>query len=228
MIDSDALEKQLGYTFRDPELLRQALTHPSCPREMPSTDDNQRMEFLGDAVLGLVLAEALYHQYPEEREGYLAQARSVLVKGSSLAGLARKLSLPDHLRMSESEHNQNGHQRDAALEDALEAIIGAIYLDSDFSTVRRCVLDWYGDLGSGLLHRVASDNPKGRLQEWAQGSAFAIPEYSIIRESGPGHAREFVAEVSVLNRVEGRGVGSSKKEAEEEAARDALAKLPTS
>lgn len=226
MIDVDSLADRIGYAFRNPELLGQALTHSSRTHENPDLGDNQRMEFLGDAVLGLVLAEALYSEYPDEREGHLAQARSVLAKGAFLAKLARKIGLPEQLRMSEAEHSQDGHQRDAALEDALEALIGAIYLDSDYPTTRACVLDWYGDLRSGLIQRLQHDNPKGRLQEWTQANAIAPSQYTIVRESGPGHAREFEAEVRVPDRVDGFGVGSSKKEAEEEAARDALAKLP--
>jgi len=226
MDQTTVLAEQIGYSFRDPALLDQALTHPSRVPESPGCCDNQRLEFLGDAVLGLVLAEALFQAFPEEREGHLAQSRSVLAKGAFLAKLARRIGLPDHLRMSEAERNQNGHQRTAALEDALEALVGAIYLDSDFATARACVLSWYGDLRTGLLQRLQDDNPKGRLQEWSQAAGHAAPVYDITGESGPGHAREFEARVQILNCVHGSGVGSSKKEAEEEAARDALAKLP--
>lgn len=216
------LEQRIGHVFRAPPLLEQALTHSSRLQEEPHAVDNQRLEYLGDAVLGLFLAETLFHEFPTEREGHLARARSVLAKGDFLAQLARELDLPPHLRMSESELAQEGHLRDAALEDTLEALIGAIYLDSDYATTRECLLHWFGDLPRRLQQRLALDNPKGRLQEWTQANGMTQPDYCIVNESGPGHARQFQAQVSIGGHVRGTGVGASKKEAEENSARRAI------
>ncbi|MEO0795036.1 MAG: ribonuclease III [Verrucomicrobiota bacterium] len=221
----EPLQAKIGYHFQTPALLEQALTHCSCTQESPEITDNQRLEFLGDAVLSMILAESIFLQFPDEREGHLAQCRSVLAKGAFLADIARRLQLPEHLRMSESERNNAGHDRDAALEDALEAVIGAIYLDSDYQQTRECVLAWYGDLPSVLQLQLAHDNPKGRLQEWTQAQGRIQPAYILIGESGPGHAKKFEVEVRIEGQAQGHGTGSSKKDAEEAAARDALSKL---
>jgi len=216
------LEQRIGHRFQNPDLLTQALTHSSRLQDDPEATDNQRLEFLGDAVLGLFLANHLFHDFPDEREGHLARSRSVLAKGDFLAQLARELDLPPLLLMSEAERSQEGHQRDAALEDALEALIGAIYLDSDYDTTRQCVQAWFGDLPERLQQRLAADNPKGRLQEWTQANGLTQPEYNIVDESGPGHAKTFHAEVLIANGIRGAGDGASKKEAEEAAARIAI------
>lgn len=225
MADLHALEQRIGHKFSAPPLLEQALTHSSRLQDDPSAVDNQRLEYLGDAVLGLFFAEELYREFPDEREGHLARSRSVLAKGDFLAELARELDLPSHIRMSEAERSQDGHQRDAALEDALEALVGAIYLDSDYSTIHRCLLSWLGDITERLQQRLAQDNPKGRLQEWTQANGLAQPDYSIVDESGPGHAKRFHAEVSITGQQRGVGEGASKKEAEEAAARSAIEQL---
>ncbi|GHC00744.1 ribonuclease III [Cerasicoccus arenae] len=225
MTDTASLEQRIGHCFRNPSLLEQALTHSSRLQDNPDAADNQRLEFLGDAVLGLVLAEALYSAFPDEREGYLARARSVLAKGEFLAQLARELELPSHILMSDAERAQEGHLRDAALEDSLEALIGAIYLDTDYPTTRDCLLGWFGDIPARLQRRLTQDNPKGRLQEWSQANGMAQPDYTIVDEAGPGHAKEFHAEVAIAGVPQGAGMGTSKKEAEEAAARVAITKL---
>ncbi|WP_309397654.1 ribonuclease III [Cerasicoccus maritimus] len=225
MAEISPLEQRIGHQFRDPALLTQALTHSSRLQDEPEAIDNQRLEFLGDSVLGVFLAEALYQAYPDEREGHLARAKSILAKGDFLAQLARELDLPPLLRMSEAERSMDGHLRDAALEDAFEALIGAVYLDSDFPTTRTCLQGLYGDLPTRLEKRLAHDNPKGRLQEWTQAQGQEQPIYTIVNETGPGHAREFTAEVAVAGEVQGSGQGASKKEAEEVAARSAIKQL---
>lgn len=225
MAEASPLEQRIGHQFSNPALLEQALTHSSRLQETPEASDNQRLEFLGDSVLGLFLAETLFQAFPDEREGYLAQARSVLAKGDFLAQLARELELPAHLRMSEAEISQDGQHRDAALEDALEALIGAIYLDSDYATTCACLVLWFGDFNVRLSKRLARDNPKGRLQEWTQANGRDQPSYNIIDETGPGHAKEFKAEVIVSGETLGTGAGFSKKEAEEAAARSAIEQL---
>ncbi len=190
---------------------------------------NQRLEFLGDAVLSLILAEALFTLFPNEREGNLARARSALAKGEYLALLARKLGLPKHLRLATHERQAGGHERPSSQEDALEALIGAIYLDSDFETARGIVLGWYGDLAHVLRDMLNAENPKGRLQEFLMAQETPPShEYRTTEISGPEHRRQFKVECLVAGQPAGEGAGFSKKEAEEAAARAALLKLQNS
>jgi ribonuclease III len=222
----DSLEEGLGYHFRNRDLLERALTHPSYCQAGGKGDHNQRLEFLGDAVLGLVLAEELYARLPSKREGVLTRNRSALAKGAHLSALARDLGLAPHLRLSEAEARNAGRQRDSILEDALEATIGAIYLDAGFDTARAVVGRWLGDLQERLGELLGAHNPKGRLQELIQpqhGNGAIV--YHVIEESGPDHAKEFEVEVRILGVAHGTGRGSSKKEAEEFAAQAALAQL---
>ena len=222
------LQKSIGYQFRDEELLERSITHPSFfqqrSRSIGQKQHNQRLEFLGDAILSGILAEHLFKLMPSEREGMLSQARSALSRGTHLAELSRRLGLASCIRMSINEEQQGGRNRDSILEDALEAIIGAIYLDSDWETARQVILSWYGDIEGLLAEFIHQEqNPKGSLQELVQpmfgNNALA---YTVIAESGPAHNKNFQVEVSILGKKVGSGEGSSKKEAEEEAARVAL------
>lgn len=218
------LQKRLGYTFKDRDLLMRSLTHPSYLQEDPEAGpSNQRMEFLGDSVLQLVLTEALFGQFPEEREGVLSKRRASLTKGSFLTQMALDLGLDAVLRMSTSEIESGGQQRPSSLEDALEALIAAIFLDSDFPTARRTVLAWYGDLSERISGLASADNPKGRLQELVQpvhgNQALA---YRVSETRGEPHQREFSVQLFLNQNLIGEGRGSSKKEAEESAARAAL------
>lgn len=224
------LTSRLGYHFRDIALLETALTHPSLLPERPDlAGHNQRLEFLGDAVLQLIITEALFTAYPEEREGPLSQRRSALTKGGFLASLAREVDLADHLRLGGSEIQSGGQHRDAALEDAYEAVIGAMYLDSDYATVRRVVLALYGPLPARLDRTVEQENPKGRLQEKIQPRhGNQAVRYEVIHVAGEDHQREYEAVVLILDQPRGRGRGTSKKTAEEAAARAALAELEKS
>lgn len=220
------LEKVVGYCFRDRSLLVCSMTHSSLVFNRHALRHNQRMEFLGDAVLGMVLAEKLFHLLPSKREGDLTRNRSILVSGARLSKMARVLRIPDFVMMSEGEFNNGGCERDSILEDAFEALIAGIYLDSDYPTARECIMRWYGDLKPLLLHLVERHNPKGSLQEKLQPllGNNAI-EYRVSNVEGPDHQREFDVEVRVEGRVWGLGHGSSKKEAEEMAALQALEKL---
>lgn len=219
-----ALEARLGYAFRTPGLLQRALTHPSFIQQHPTGGEhNQRLEFLGDAVLGLILAEKLFEILPTTREGVLTRNRSALVKGVQLAALAQQLDLPRHLRLSQAELQQGGHERESTLEDAFEALVGAIYLDSDYATARSVVLGWYGDLLTRLADLLETHNPKGQLQELVQPTlGNEAISYEVVGESGPDHAKRFHVAVEVAGRRVGEGMGPSKKEAEENAARAAL------
>ncbi len=220
-----SFQQNIGYTFREGELLERALTHPSLLSEA-SGPHNQRLEFLGDSVLALILAEQLFKLFPGEREGHLARARSALAKGEYLAGIARELGLPAVLRLSEQEEKAGGRERSSSLEDALEAVVAAIYLDSDFQTARRVVLPWYGDIAALTEQLLCEDNPKGRLQELVQGTNPETPiAYELVHSDGPDHAKTFIMELRIGGKVCGMGQGRSKKDAEENAAREALIKL---
>lgn len=223
------LEERIGYVFRRVELVRQALTHPSAFSEVQLTSaeaaarHNQRLEFLGDAVLGLIIGEALYTALPGEREGKLATARAALICGEFLTRLARRLGLPEVLILSSSEEQAGGREKPSILEDALEAIVGAIYRDSDYPTVRAVVLGWYGDLESALASALRDYNPKGLLNEYAQKSmGNNALEYRLKSHEGKPPHEHFTVEVLVAGDVKGTGTGSSRRQAEEQAARDAL------
>jgi ribonuclease-3 len=222
-----ALQARLGYKFRRRELLDEALTHPSyAQQERHRVPHNQRLEFLGDAVLNLVLAERLFQDLPGEREGALARARSALGKGELLAALARKLGLPACLRLADGDIEAGGREWASSQEDAFEALIGAVFLDSDYPTARDTVLGWFGDLNELRTELLSGDNPKGRLQEWlAERGLGRALKYGLASTSGPDHAKVFRVELTVQDELLGEGEGRSKKEAEEVAARAALTRL---
>jgi ribonuclease-3 len=223
----DQLEQRLGYAFRDPRLLACALTHTSYLQDHPAAGPgNQRLEFLGDSVLQLILSEALFQLYPAEREGALSKRRATLTKGQFLSLLARDLGLDAGLRLGQSEEQTGGRQRASILEDAFEALVGAIYLDSDFATVRRVVLERYGPLTERLALLLGEENPKGRLQELIQpGHGNRALRYQVTRAIGAPHEREYEVAVHLHDQLLGTGRGSSKKLAEESAARAALITL---
>jgi ribonuclease III len=222
-----ALQKRLGYTFRRPELLTEALTHASYLQEHPQSGaHNQRLEFLGDSVLHFILTDALYREYPADREGVLSRRRAALSKGAFLSQLAQDLGLSAGLRLSSSEDDAGGRDRASILEDACEAVVGAIYLDTDLPTVQRVVLAWYGPIAQRLAALEDAENPKGRLQELIQPvHGNNALRYEVTDATGPKHARQFEVSVYLLDRKLGAGNGSSKKHAEEEAARVALGVL---
>jgi len=221
---SDALQSRLGHAFRDRALLESALTHTSYLQDHPGgAASNQRLEFLGDAVLQLIITEALYAAYPAEREGALSKRRAALTKGSFLVGLAREIGLPECLRLGAAEAAAGGSGKASALEDAFEALVGAVYLDSDLPAVRRVVLGLYGDLAARLAPLEDADNPKGRLQEMIQPEhGNDALQYEVVGTAGADHAREYEVEVRLHGHPLGRGRGTSKKLAEEAAALAAL------
>ncbi|MDP1581016.1 MAG: ribonuclease III [Candidatus Didemnitutus sp.] len=221
------LQTRLGYTFREPALLSEALTHPSFLPEHPDvTASNQRLEFLGDSVLNCILSNALYRKFPDDREGVLTRRRAVLAKGAFLCDLARELEIDAAIRLGTSEETSGGRNRDSILEDALESLVGAIYLDSDFVTVQRVVSLWYGPLNERLALTEELENPKGRLQELVQPvHGNNALRYEVLSADGPEHAREYSVAVFLQERQLGTGSGSSKKSAEEMAACAALKSL---
>ena len=222
-----ALQKRLGYSFRNPTLLTEALTHASYLQEHPeAATHNQRLEFLGDSVLHFVLSDALFREFENEREGVLSRRRAGLTRGDFLSKLAHDLGVDAGLQLGQSEEDAGGRKRPSILEDALEAIVGAIYLDSDFPTVQRVVLHWYGSLAARLALTEEGENPKGRLQEMVQPThGNSALRYEVTNSTGPKHAREYEVAVFLNDEALGSGKGTSKKAAEEQAARAALVTL---
>jgi ribonuclease-3 len=227
---SDALTKlqdRIGYTFRDRALLVSAVTHLSYVAEHPEVkESNQRLEFLGDAVLQILIAEALYDLFPGEREGVLSKRRALLVNGTFLAQLAREIGLDACLRLGGSEESTGGRERQSTLGDAFEALIGALYRDSDIDRARRVVIELYGPLTDRLEGVEEEENPKGQLQEFVQPRhGNGAVRYETISVIGEDHAREYEVAVFVRDRQLGTGRGTSKKLAEEAAAKAALVAL---
>ena len=217
------LEERLQYKFRNSLLLAEALTHPSLGYETQRHHfDNQRLEFLGDAVLQLVFTEYLFDTYPDLPEGQLTKLRARLVSREGLRLSAEALDLGRYLMMGRGEEATGGRTRSSALADAYEALIGALYLDSDYVTVRRVVLAEAREHLENLDLEDPSANPKGRLQELLQAIAPQSPSYEVVDQSGPEHLKQFVSRIMWLGRELGRGEGRSKKEAEVQAARKAL------
>jgi ribonuclease-3 len=219
------LEQRLHYKFRNPLLLAEALTHPSLGHETQRHHfDNQRLEFLGDAVLQLIFTEYLFDQYPDYTEGQLTKLRARLVSREGLRQHAAAIELGKYLMMGRGEEASGGRERSSALADAYEALIGAMYLDSDYVTVRRIVLTESREHVEDLHLDMTDANPKGQLQEILQAISPESPTYLIIDQSGPEHEKRFVARIIWQGRELGEGGGRSKKEAEVAAARTALAK----
>ncbi len=218
-----SVEKRIGYRFKNKQQLRAALTHPSFRYENPTvSSDNQRLEFLGDSVLGLLAADALTQNNPDAAEGELTQMKSALASGTALARVARSLSLGDHLMMGRGETANGGAERESNLEDVLEALLGAIWLDGGLRAARRFfdrhIFQTLEPAAPALL------NPKGTLQEYAQKNGFGIPEYCVVEETGPDHDRHFHVEVTVST-YGFSGEGRSRREAEKNAAEKAVRSL---
>jgi ribonuclease-3 len=214
------LERKLKINFKNKELLQQALTHKSYAHMSGIKEDNERLEFLGDSVLNLVISEHLYHRYPAYDEGKLTKLKSSLVNRKSLLLWAKKLSLGDYLLISEEEEGAGGRQRASLLSNALEAIIGAIYQDQDWDKAKKFILEQIS-----TLKGIRKVDYKSSLQELVQKKYRILPEYKVKTESGPAHKKFFEIEVKVKSRTFGRGTGWSKKTAEQVAAKKALKKI---
>jgi ribonuclease-3 len=226
MSDLAAFQARLGHPFRDENFLRLALTHPSIAHEAnTATAHNQRLEFLGDSVLGLVLTRELYEKFPTADEGSLTKSRAKLVNATSLAGHARALGLGAHLVLSRGEENTGGRERSSALADAFESLLGAIFLDGGFDAAREFILREFAPDFSTLDEPAGIDNPKGELQELLQARSPVAPQYQFISAIGPDHARHFECAVLHEGAELARGSGKSKKAAESDAALAALKKL---
>jgi len=224
--DLNRLSRHLGYEFQAPALLRQALTHRSF-----GTPHNERLEFLGDSVLSLVISTKLYHDFPKLTEGDLSRARAHLVKEPTLAEIAQTLKLGDYLFLGEGELKSGGFRRPSILADALEAIIGAIYLDGGLFETQKILDVLYAPIIAKLEPKKLSKDPKTQLQEYLQGRKLALPKYTIVATEGEAHEQHFKVEcmISELG-IKVLGEGASRRKAEQEAARmayeRALAECP--
>ncbi len=219
----DVFQSRIGYHFRDPGLLLRALTHSSYVNEHPDEGpDNQRLEFLGDAVLGFAVAAWVYVRYPSFHEGEMTRLRAALVREETLARWAGQLGLGEALRLGRGEAEGGGRTRPANLEDGFEALVGALYLDGGLEPVRQFLHPLVEPEAAAILAAAADRDAKSRLQEWAQAELGVTPHYRIVAERGPDHAKTFVAQVLLGAKVVGRGEGHSKQAAEQAAAQQAL------
>jgi ribonuclease-3 len=217
------LEEKLGHAFRDLRLLKIAITHPSVSHEVEGRlPHNQRLEFLGDAVLGLVLTRELFEKFPEAGEGPLTQARAHLVNRRALAARARDIGLGGFLILSRSESASGGTDRSSNLADAFEAVVGAVFLDGGYDAARAFLLRCFEGAFTGLETLQTIDNPKGELQELLQATSSHPPRYRIVAATGPDHDRDFECAVLHEERELARGHGKSKQAAESAAALVAL------
>jgi ribonuclease-3 len=219
------LEEVIGYQFRDPSLLREALTHPSKSFETKEVcPHNQRMEFLGDAVIQLVLTERLYNMFPSYPEGQLTKLRARLVSRSALHKFAIGMNLGEYVRLGKGEEASGGRDRASTLADAFESVMGAVYLDGGLGAAKAAV----EKICEHWIEQVAVSpderNPKGQLQEKLQALAPESPSYKVLEEAGPDHSKRFKISVEWQGVILGKGIGKSKKDAESRAAKDALKK----
>ncbi|WP_372869890.1 ribonuclease III [Shewanella sp.] len=210
--------RTLGYEFSDIKLLEQALTHRSA-----SNQHNERLEFLGDSILSIVISDALFHQFPKATEGDLSRMRATLVRGDTLAVIAKEFKLGDYLNLGPGELKSGGFRRESILADAVEAIIGAVYLDANLEICRSLLLSWYEKRLAEIKPGVGQKDPKTLLQEYLQGVKKPLPEYLVTLVEGEAHDQTFTVECRVIDIADPVvGVGSSRRKAEQMAAAQVL------
>lgn len=214
------LEKALGYRFSDKALLQQALTHRSA-----AAANNERLEFLGDAILGMRIADHLYHQYPDADEGGLSRMRAHLVRRETLAAIAADLKLSEYLVLGPGELRSGGAGRRSTQADAVEAIIAAVYLDAGIGPAQALIDHLFGDRLADLPAEARQKDPKTRLQEWLQSQGKPLPVYQVQEITGEQHAQSFTVECALEMGVKARGEGSSRRKAEQQAAEKLLRAL---
>ncbi len=215
------LEQTFGYTFTNRDRLKQALTHRSA-----SAQHNERLEFLGDSVLGIIISEALFERFPTIDEGDLSRMRATLVCGHSLAKLARHFKLGKYLVLGPGEMKSGGNRRESILADAVEALLGAMYIESDLITCRKVVLNWYAEQLAAIKPGVSHKDPKTRLQEYLQGRQRALPSYEVVATQGQAHNQQFTVSCTIEGLDEPvLGTGTSRRKAEQQAASTALEQL---
>lgn len=222
-----SLEDELGYQFKNIGLFREALQHSSYVNEQRDLDlqDNERLEFLGDAVLDLVITHILMEQFPKTREGDLSRMRATIVNESQLSLVAQRLNLGQHLLLGRGEAQSNGQEKKSILADALEAVIAAVYLDGGLQAGFEVIGRQFSEMISHVRDRLAEEDFKSRLQELVQVQFKRIPDYKIVAESGPDHDKTFEVRLSIGNSLTTHGTGKSKKAAEQAAAEVAIEKL---
>lgn len=221
----EAFEERLGYHFNNPELLGRSLTHKSFAHEARNRQlpDNETFEFLGDSVLGFVIGDMLFQRFPDLVEGALSKIKAFLVSSSSLARKARNLGMGEVLLLGVGEEKSGGREKDSLLSNLFEAVIAAVYLDGGVGPARRVIENCFApDLETIDADDLLFHDYKTALQEVAQGLGLPLPDYVVIGELGPDHDKRFVVEVKLSNQIVARGEGSSKKEAQQQAAREAL------
>ena len=225
---ASAFQQSLGYTFRDRDLLERALTHKSYSNENREvrSPNNERLEFLGDAVLGFVVGEIIYRSFPNLQEGALSKIKAHLVSANMLAGKARGLGIGRFLRMGAGEARSGGAEKSSLLADAFEAIVAAVYLDGGLAATEALLQRVFGPEVSGIdIGDLSFHDYKTTLQETAQSLGLPLPDYRVIEESGPDHEKAFVVELAWDGEPFARGTGASKREAQRKAAKEALKKL---
>lgn len=218
------IEARIGHRFADPSLLEEALRHASTAREGDAERSYQRLEYLGDAVLNLCIAEETFHRFPEADEGELSKARSAVINNRNLVRVGVRIGVSDAMRTDPSVRKKGGGVTRKMIADAVEAITGAIFLDGGFDAARRFVLSQFG-AGGEVETLVSGFDAKSRLQEWCQRARAPLPRYRLTETAGPPHAQTFTASVRIWDGRTAQGTGSTKKEAEMEAAARLLATL---
>ncbi len=217
-IKYERLQHRLGYTFKERKLLELALTHRSH-----GANNNERLEFLGDSILNFIVGDALFAKFPDAREGQLSRLRSLLVKGETLAEIAREFEFGECLILGEGEMKSGGHRRDSILSDTVEALIGAIYTETDIETCRKHVLSWYAERLALLTLDTTMKDTKSRLQEYLQSLHKPLPEYEVVESLGESHAQIFTIECRVvLLKQPVRAQASNRRDAEKLAAAEVL------
>lgn len=223
----DALQSSLGYRFHTLALLDEALTHSSLVNEqkIASAQHNERLEFLGDAVLSLVMSEYLASTFPQSSEGALSKLKAQVVSEGSLAQVARRLGLGEHLKLGRGEERSKGREKDSLLADALEAVLAAVHLDGGFDASRTVTCRIFSEELANIATQQelpGAGDYKTQFQEWCQKRHETLPRYETVREAGPDHQKIFEVELSIQGKIMGLGSGRSKKEAEQQAAKQAL------
>lgn len=220
------LQRQAGFTFRDEALLRRALTHRSYANEHPEeAEDNERLEFLGDAVLDFLVGATLYHRFPEMAEGDLTRLRAALVRTEQLAAFAEKVGVSEAIRLGKGETVGGGRKRLSVMCATFEAIVGALYLDAGMEAVRAFAEPLFLPAAAAIVNEQAAMDAKSQFQEWAQSELNQTPHYKTVSAEGPDHEKFFTVEVRVGGEVYGTGTGPSKQTAAQAAAMDALRRI---
>jgi ribonuclease III len=227
MVDWQELQRNIGISFREISFLQQAFVHSSFASENPDypLHNNERLEFLGDAVLNFTSAEKIFHEFPDLPEGKLTELRVSLIREETLALLASELNLGDYLLLGKGEEATGGRSRQTSLADAFEALIGAIFLDQGLDTAKGFIIRQLRTYSEMAANMISNQNFKAKLQEFTQAAYKQLPTYRLVEESGPGHDKNFTIEVSLGDKLLGTGSGKTKKAAEMEAAREGCATL---